>query len=118
MPDLAEIKEKRMKYLQDWVSKLPLPYRYGLIISEAHTFSQTYKNTVKASKEAASRRSTISYSNTNTIQEIAAQFSSGKITMEEYQRKIQEYTLKIRLMSIRQDYHERILKILNENGIS
>ncbi|TXT58570.1 MAG: hypothetical protein BAJALOKI1v1_1610008 [Promethearchaeota archaeon] len=111
----SSTQEERMNYFDKWVTSFPQSHMLGLVITESQKFSTTYREFMKKTLEYTKDLDAISYGAANQMQELSKQYSEGKISLEEYQQKIFEFSFNSALNYIRNEFKPKVREIIEQN---
>ncbi|KKL97981.1 hypothetical protein LCGC14_1828980, partial [marine sediment metagenome] len=111
----ARAEVERMTFFKNWVNKFPESHMIGLVITESQKFSTTFREFMKKTKEISLDTEAASYNIGKEMQELGERYGVGKISNEEYQQKIFEFSMKNAMQLIRNEYKSGIKKMLSLN---
>ncbi len=110
-----KFKGKRIGFLRKWAVDIPESLAYGLVLSEANSFSQRFRETVKELHSQVEEMDTVNYGSTNYITELAQKLSKNEISMEQYQVEVQKFMLQMRMSLIKKSFRPQIVEWIQKN---
>ncbi|MBN1802643.1 MAG: SIR2 family protein [Candidatus Lokiarchaeota archaeon] len=111
----ARAEVERIRFFKDWVDSFPPAHMIGLVITESHKFSKSFREMAKDSKELSEKTDAPDFNLGAKMTELSQNFNEGKLSLEEYQQKIFEFTMENAMMLIRNDYKPRIRELIKNN---
>ncbi|MFX1442370.1 MAG: SIR2 family protein [Promethearchaeota archaeon] len=111
----ARAEVDRIRFFKNWVNGFPKSHMIGLVITESQKFSSTFREFMKKTQEISQDTEAASYNIGKEMQELGKRYSTGELSVEEYQQKIFDLSFENAMRLIRNEYKAGVRELFSQN---